>query len=172
MKQDDTDDEEEDFPDYKNPLTYYNYIATFLSPIKNMKILANIEDKEKNDFIFQNYFAYPIYVEKYEKDINITIKKYEPRYAFFSFINSDLFDLYINKLLNNLALSNAIDFNEVNTIKTRLNSELNSYHEFFNFYFHNFEKNVYIYIKKYYGNTELCENNIDSFDLNDLSILT
>ena len=172
LKLNDTDDEEEDFPDYKNPLTYYNYIATFLSPIKNMKILANIEDKEKNDFIFQNYFAYPIYVEKYEKDINITIKKYEPRYAFFSFINSDLFDLYINKLLNNLALSNAIDFNEVNTIKTRLNSELNSYHEFFNFYFHNFEKNVYIYIKKYYGNTELCENNIDSFDLNDLSILT
>ena len=87
--------------------------------------------------------ACPVCVEKYEKDINITIKKYESRYAFFSLINSDLFDLYINGFLSNWALSNGIDFNEVNTIKTRLNSELNSYHEFFNFYFHNFEKNVY-----------------------------
>ena len=41
-----------------------------------------------------------------------------------------------------------------------------------NFYLNNIERKVIIYIKEYYGNNDIYECDTDSFDINDLSILT
>ena len=56
-------------------------------------------------------------------------------------------------------------------INIRVNSNLNKFYEFFNFYFHEFKGNINLYIKKYYGETELYECS-ESLDSKNISILT
>ena len=163
-------EEEEEYQ--QNPLSFYNTLITFSSPIKNMKIIfSSLEPKEQSDFIVQNTFynyGYPIYLEKSKNDITITIKEYEPKYTFFGVANSDLFKSYFKEKKLNYDLSRLF-YN--NILHFRVNSNFNSFYEFFNFYFYDMEENINIYIKQYFGNSELYEFNPNLIDKKDFSFL-
>ena len=155
-----------------NSLSLYNTLVTFTSPIKNMKILfSSFESEEQSDFIAHNTFndyGYPIYIEKTNSNITILIKEYEPKYAFFGAANYELFNSYFTekKLKGDLNY-----FFHNNTLHFRVSSNDNSFYEFFNFYFYDMKENINIYIKKYFGNSELYEYNPNLLDKNDFSIL-
>ena len=165
------EEEEEEKPKdyYINPLDFYNRIATLSSPEKIMLLFDGVEVQEKKDFIIQNFFGYPIYVDKLERDITIRVKKYEPRYVFFGIVDYELFNLYIQKIQSLTELSMVFDMNQ---LQFRLYSDFIPLSEFFSLYFFNMKDNINLYIKQYYGFSELNENSIDSIDLNDLSNLT
>ena len=163
-------EEEENFQ--QNPLSFYNTLITFASPIKNMKIIfSSFESKEQSDFIVQNIFnnyGFPIYLEKSENDITIFIKEYEPRYAFFGAANSDLFKSYFKEKHLEYDLSQLF---HNNILHFRVNSNYNSFFEFFNFYFYDMKENINIYIKQYFGNSELYEYNPNLLDKSDFTVL-
>ena len=165
------EEEEEDEDYYINPLTFFNRIDTFSSPDKNMILFSGLEVKEKKDFIIQNFFGFPIYIDKVDRNITLLIKSYEPKYAFFGVVNNELFKLYLQKIqsITEGQLSMVYD---IRGIQLRLNSDFIPLSEFFNFYFFNMEDNVNLYIKQYYGFSELNEYNAGLIDLNDLSNLT
>ena len=60
----------------------------------------------------------------------------------------------------------------INQFQIRINSDFISISEFFNFYFLNSKDNINLYIKQYYGFSELYEYEDDLISLSDLSNLT
>jgi len=164
--------EDDEFPDYKNPLINYNTLTTISSPVKNMKLIIPSNIKEESDLIVQNYFGYSVYLEKYDKDINITIKKYEPRFSFFGAGNEDLFNLYINEIYKLTGLIRQFDLSNLNSVLLRIDSNQIPIYEFFNFYTYNFETKINIYFKNYYGSSDIYIKNMDLLSNNDFSILT
>ena len=150
----------------------YNILTTFISPIKNMELISASISNEKYDYINQNYIPLPIYVDKSEKDINIKIKTYQPRYSFFAAINNNLFNAYENLQSQYSSIMKQYFNKEMLPINLRIDTDMNVIYEFINFYFYQSNQNINVYIKKFYGETELYECNADSIDYNDLSIIT
>ena len=148
---------------------YNNTLITFSSEIKNMKF-AN--SSEFYDFMVQNSYPIPIYVDKSNKDFKIKIKKYIQRYAFFGVINNDLLKIYISSISGEKSGSILFDNKQPFPLNIRINSDYKMLYEYFNFYFYKSEMNINIYIKKLYGETDIYECNADSINKNDLSILT
>ena len=65
-----------------------------------------------------------------------------------------------------------MNINYILPFNIRINSDITIFYDFVNFYFHKFSQKVNVYIKKFYGETELYECNADSINIQDLSILT
>ena len=168
----DLNNEDDDYPYYRNPLSNYNSLSLISSPVKNMKLVIPNDVKEESDLIIQNYFAYPIYVGKYDKDINITIKQYEPRFSFFGVGNEVLFNLYINEINKFTEITDQFDLSNMNSIILRINSNQIPIYEFFNFYIYNFETKVNIYFKNYYGASDVYIKSMNLLNNNDFSIIT
>ena len=61
-----------------------------------MKFIINEDIYENHDFIVENNFPIPIYVEKSDEDINIKVKTYKQRYTYFGAFNSYLIKTYIS----------------------------------------------------------------------------
>ena len=148
--------------DKSNPLIEYNNIITIGSPIKNLKLILDFEEKELTDYIIQNYIIYPIYMERYTNNINITIKNIEPRYSFFEVIDSNFFTTYILKYLKYKRL----DIDKTKSIILRRFSEDYSINEFLNYYIYNSNEKINFYIKTYYGPTDVYEFNLNDYNIN------
>ena len=155
----------------ENPLNLYNILTTYSSPEKNMKFISDVDSNTNYDFLIQNNEYYPIYVEKTSNDININITTLNSKYSFFTAINPALFKMYLlNHIKSSLNLD-VVDYNQIFPLNIRLNSNLNIFYDFFNFYFYNFEENIKIYINQLYGVTDLYECDEDLIKNKDLSIL-
>ena len=155
----------------ENPLYLYNILTTYSSPEQNMRFISDVDPNKKNDFLIQNNEFYPIYVEKSSNDININITTLYPKYSFFTAINQELFKMYLLKNIKSLLNLDNINYNQIFPLNIRVNSNLNTFYDFFNFYFYNFEENINIYINQYYGVTDLYECDEDLIKNKDLSIL-
>ena len=156
----------------KNPLRFYNILAIFSSSSNNMRYSFSTNPENNHNYLFHNFYAIPMYIDEAEKEQKINIKSYYPRYAFFGVVNSEIFNLLHEYLYLYIKNYNGIsvDLKDALPLNIRVNSDLSPLYEFFNFYFHEFEDNLNLYIKKIYGGTELFECN-DKLDINDLSIL-
>ena len=152
------EEEEEVEEDDDDKYIFYNIITTFSSEEKNMRYIKKDDSSETYDFIVQNSSPFPIYIDKLNKDVIIKIKTYNPRYSYFYAINNYIFKNTIENLPYMVPLY------------IRLNTDNNKFYDFINFYL--YDKNINIYIKKIYGETDIYECNADSIDRNDLSILT
>ena len=161
----------EENEDEINPLSFFNKVFTVSSSEKNMVLFTGNEIKEKKDFLIQNFFAYSIYVDKVSRNVELEFKKYDPKYVFFGIIDFELLKLYLQKIRTLTQGQFSMIF-DTNQLQIRLYTDFVPISEFFNFYFYNMEENVILYIKQYYGMSELNEINNDLFDLNDLSNLT
>ena len=135
-------------------------------------IFIKSEDSTTNDFLFHNSQFSPIFIfNSNEKDINIEIKTYYPKYAYFDAINPNIFKDYLSNFIKNYWNFEFTDLKEVFPLNIRVNSNLNTFYDFFNLYYYNFRDNINLYIKQYYGETDLYECNIDLIKNNNLSIL-
>jgi len=155
-----------------NPQNFTNIITTFSSPINNLKIFSEIvlkEEPEEKDFItLNNFYYHPIYYSKTEVNTNLTIKIFYPKFSFFYLADEYLMQSDSDIFLSKLRLSSIFD---TNYVLYRVNSNSNSFYDFFNFYFYNMKGNINVYIKIYYGNPKLYEYNPELLDKNNLSIL-
>ena len=152
-----------------------NILTTFSTEGKYMSLIGEDYENDINkqyDFIAQNSYPFPIYVEKFENDIIIKIKIYNSRYTLFTSLNNNLFENYINFFLKK-AISNKeqelFNFQQF-PLYFRINSDYFNFNEFFNFYL--YEPDFSICLKIFYGETDFYENNSDYIDKNDLSAIT
>ena len=160
-------------PDEEQDIDLFNNIETYISPIKNMKIILPVEQNEEKDFIIFNSDVYPIYVKKFEKDINIAIKKYSGKYAAFGVLNDFLFEKALSKMSQITGFSELRSYEDSKYFNLKFNTNINVINEYFNFFVFDFTKKVNFYFKKYYGNAEIYEdttNYIESKDFYGLSI--
>ena len=161
-------DKQGDSNDDKNEFVY-NILTTFSSEEKCMNLIREDINK-KYDFISQNSYPFPIYVNKSDNDIKIKIKTYNQRYSLFGAINNNLFENYINFFLKkaNSREQELFNFQQF-PLYLRINSDYFNFNEFFNLYLYESEANIYF--KNYYGETDFYEFT-DYIDKNDLSVIT
>ena len=176
-KEDEEDKEDKDNnndEDYDDDELGYNILTTFSSEGKCMIFLKDDDINKKYDFITQNTYPFPIYVDKSNKDVKIKIKTYQPRYALFAAVNNNLLDFYFN-LLSEIIPNSGTDMMKILLqfpLNLRINTGIFNFNEFFNLYLYESEVNSNIYIKNLYGETHLYECESDPIDNNDLSIIT
>ena len=146
----------------KNIYDLYNTLTIYSSSINNMRFTSTNNPSEKYNYLIQNYITVPIHIEANKDKDNLNskydlkIKTYLPRYAFFGAIDNNFFELYLNGLSRADSEEGIIyDFTELFPMNIRINTDINVFYDFFNFYFHNFKQNINVYIKKFYGETEL-----------------
>ena len=168
---------EEEILEDKNPLLdSYNTLKFYSSPEENLQIATNIETLDLKNITLGNFIKMPIYIEKNgkNKDIEINLKKYEPRFTFFAAINDDYFNAYKNLWESGISDPNRPqkEFGNLFPLVTRLNTDLNTFYDYMNFYLSGIKEKVNIYIKKLYGGTEFYECGADPIDKMDFSILT
>ena len=130
-----------------------------------MRYIERSVTSENYDFIIQNSFTVPIYVDKFNKDVKIKIKVYNPRFSYFGAIN-----IFQNSIFLFSELSEYFDV----PLYMRINSDNYKFYDIINLYLYKVKDNYNIYIKKLYGRNDFYECNVDedSIDKNDLSILT
>ena len=150
-----------------------NYVLTYKSPYKNLRV--NFSDEEATDYIIQNYLGLVIYVEKTEKDCNITVTKYPSKFSFFGagepYIFNSLFNYAQIYLIKKYGY-NLNNYENLPQINIRFNSKTLKFFEFFNFYLNQLNLKIDFYIRQIYGGSELYECNADDFDQKNLMILT
>ena len=160
----------------QNNLDFYNILTMFYSEEKNMILINSDNTTEYSNFIAQNSYPYPIYVDKLGKQIKIKINT-KPKYAYFGVINNNLVDSYISlfssfsELLQKYNLSQ-IAPEQLFPLNIRINTDLNRVYDFINFYLYKSEGDINIYIKKYFGETDIYECDADLININNLTILT
>ena len=149
-----------------NPLTNeYNYIRIIKSSEKNIKFVNIINDNNEytdtlvfnsinnnSTFIYENYTM---------NDTFVTCIQINPRYTY----------MYV---LNDYNLKNKIaELKEkgYNSYFKRINTDINRISDYFNIFTFSINNNVSIYIKKYYGTSNIYEINPDLYKNRNLSIL-
>ena len=169
------------FSDYERPTSIKNYnnFHTYSSTKKNLQYVMS-NKTEEFDFIIEDSYKNPIYIDKSNQEETITMEHYYPRYAFFGVMTNELSKSYLSFFLRSFWKKR--DESEKSKViiepklylptNIRVNSDLNGFYDFFNFYIKDFEEDINVYIKKIYGETEFYECNADSVDLKDLSFLT
>ena len=162
--------EEEDYYDV-NPLTLLNTIVTISSPIKNMLLFTGSKNLERKDFIIQSYLDYPIYIDELDEDVTLSIKKYKQKFGYFGVLNFELFKLYLQEVESRTD-GELLKIFDLSQLQIRINSDYIPISECFNFYFFNMNENINLYIKQYYGSSELNEYDTNAINLYDLSNLT
>ena len=133
--------------DNKNKDNYdNNVLTTFSSSLKNMKIINELNLAEYYDYLIQNSFPLSIYLDKYDKDNNLTINVFKSQNNFFAMINNDSLKNYINLIISFLKGYN-ITFDLNTPINFRINTNMNKIYDLFNLYFYNIDMNIIFYIK-------------------------
>ena len=163
------DDDDDDY--LINHLT----LTVFSSQEKNMELFTLSSPGEKTNLICQNSYPMIIYVDKIEKNNTISIKKYEPKYAFFLAINNNqLLKAYIDmiKIIYEEDEEDHFDLKKFFPLNIRLNSDMNVFYDFINLYFSDIKEKIIVYIKKFYGGTDLYECDIDLKEVSDYSLIT
>ena len=155
----------------ENTVNLYNTLTTYSSTEKNMRFISDAKENKKYDFLIQNNEYYPIYIEKSENDISINIKILNSKYSFFTAINQELFKMYLLNYIKSTLNIDITDFKQIFPLNLRINSNLNTFYDFVNLYFYNFEDNITLYINEIYGSKSLYECDEDLIKNKDLSIL-
>ena len=167
--EDSEEEEEDECEEDKKTFSYHN-LTTFSSEENNMRYVKSNDSSENYDFMVQNSYPIPIYVDKSDKDVKIKIKTYTPRYSYFDAINNNLINNYITSISE---LSNELlNLSQLFPLNIRINTDYYGFYDFINFYLYEVENKLNIYIKKIYGASDIYECNADSIDKKDLSILT
>ena len=155
----------------------YNVLRAYSSTEKNLQYVMS-NKTEKFNFLIENSYKNPIFINKSNNEVTINIKSYYPKYAFFGVMTKELFQSYLSFFLRSSNDDNLSEDSEVPIdskrflpINARVRSDLLGFYEFFNFYLKDFEENVNVYINKLYGETEFYECD-DNIDMNNLDILT
>ena len=154
----------------------YNYVLTYKSQYKNMRI-PFFGEKEGTDYIIQNTLALPIYIAKSDKDCTITTSRYSPKYAYFGAENSYSFNSLFNFFLKSFKDANHIhinlnDYVKLTQMNLRVSSKYIPFFEFYNAYINNSGLNFNIYIRQIFGGSEAYECNADDFNQKNLDFLT
>ena len=154
-------------------IEHYNYMPVYTSKNKNM-MYAISEKDEKTDLIFQNYIAFPIFLEKVNEEYELKVKTYKPKYAFFGATDPYFFKSAFSylKLLTTSVDINPDNYRQLTPMNLRINSKYLPWYEFYNFYLKDLALGLNVYIKQLFGTSEIYECNADSLDFNDLTILT
>ena len=163
------DDKEE-----KEILPYFNFVSTYKSEYKNMRITFSFEN-EGTDYIIQNYLSLPIYVEKTNKESTITLTKYPPKFAFFGAENPYIFKTFYQFLRRMYYSQEGIDINSVFKFPQmyfRINSKYLPWFEFYNFYLNQLDLKFNFYIKQLYGGSDVYECSTEGIDPKNLQFLT
>ena len=159
-----------DDDDYSNS---HPTLTTFSSQEKNMEYFTLSSPGEKTNIICQSNYPMIIYVDKVKKDNVISIKTYEGKYAFFlAFTNNDLLKAYIDMIKRNNEEDEENIFNLKFPLNIRLNSDINTFYDFINLYFSDIKEKIIVYIKKFYGGTDLYECDFDIKEESDYSLIT
>ena len=148
-------------------------MLTYKSSYKNLRV--NFSDEEATDYIIQNYLGLVIYVEKTEKDCNITVTKYPNKFSFFGAGEPYIFNSFFNYAQIYLITKygyNLNNYENLPQINIRFNSKKLKFFEFFNFYLNQANLKINFYIRQIYGGSELYECNGDDFDQKNLTFLT
>ena len=148
----------------------YGTLTIFSSEINNMKFIRTEDTNENFDFMVENSFPVPIYVDKYDKDIKINVTKYKQRYLYFGAINNNVMKAYFS-LISEYS-NDRYDFSKVLPLYIRRNTDHNKIYDLINYYLYKMDNSMIIYIKKLYGETDIYECNADSINKNVLSIIT
>ena len=158
----------------KDQFAYYNYVLTYKSTDKNMRIIFS-EEKEATDYIIQNYLGLMVYVERTNKESTITMKNYTTKFAYFGAENSYLFNTFYNfgkKMLNIETPVNIDNYLKLTQMNIRIGSEYIPWFEFYNIYFNQLNVKANIFIRQIYGGSELYECDASDYDIHDLQFLT
>ena len=168
--------------DDQNPLENYNVLRTYSSSENNLVYIMSNTPGYRYDYLIENNYKNPIYINKNNKEIELKVESYYPRYSLFGAMNFELFKTYLsislmdskeNKISEDKKNWPKISFdNQYLPMNIRVSSNLNEFFEFFNFYSEDFEENVNIYIDKIYGESDIYECSSDSIDIKNLSFLT
>ena len=153
------------------PLNFYNVLTTISSPINSLKYITSTQSNENYNFILQNYFPIPIYFDEYKEDYNITVNTFLPRYSFTVGSHNDFLKIF-TRYLTTYSPSYAFNLEEYLPLNLRINSDFNTFYEFLNLYLYEVKDKINIYIRKYYGSSELFKCNADFVDKKDLSSIT
>ena len=148
-------------------------MPVYTSKNKNM-MYAISEKDEKTDLIFQNYIAFPIFLEKVNEEYELKVKTYKPKYAFFGATDPYFFKSAFSylKLLTTRVDINPDNYRQLTQMNLRINSKYLPWNEFYNFYLKDLALGLNVYIKQLFGTSEIYECNADTLDFNDLTILT
>ena len=173
------DKENEEINRNINFFDLYNSLTIYSSSINNMRFTSTLNPNEKYYYLLQNYFALPIHIEANKNNDNVNnkydlnIRTYKPKFSFFGAIDNNLFEIYLyNIFKDGIKEGRTFDFKDFLPLNIRINTDLNLFYDFVNFYFYQFNQKINVYIKKFYGETEIYECNADSINFKDLSILT
>ena len=168
--------------DYEAPsyIKTYNRLTTYSSSEKNLHYVMSNKTEEYFDFLIENSYKNPIYMKKASNNVTLTVETFYPKYAFFGIMTKELYKSYLsfflrnhwNKRDNSDKAEVIIEPELYLPINIRVNSDLNGFYDYFNFYLKDFEENVNVYINKLYGETEFFECSDDDIDMKDLSFLT
>ena len=163
-----------DEPEKKEQFPYFNYVLTYKSNLKNMRIIFS-EEKDATDYIIQNYLGLAIYVEKKDKECTITMTNYTTKFAFFGAENTYIFNTFYNFGKKMLNMDLGIDINnylKLTQMNIRVGTEYIPWFEFYNAYFNQLDVKVNIFIRQLYGGSELYECDASDYDIHDLQFLT
>ena len=121
-----------------------NYFITFASPKENIKFVSLEKNLQNKKFIFNHQWEKYLYIDKSNKDIYINKEIYETKFTFFSILNDDTINTFIEL--------KKIYFNK------RLNTNFLPIHDYINLYIDKLNIKYNLYIKKYYGSIKLYES--------------
>ena len=147
----------------------YGVVRTFSSSKKNMRYIHYNED-ETTDIIIQGYMKVPIYINEPDKDIIITINEYWPKYSLFTAFDKAFYKYMLLIFLYNMNRGNS--YLNYFPLNTEINTDIINFHDYINLLLYDLKTNITIYIKKYYGNSNLYECDTENIDINNLSYLT
>ena len=159
--------------DNEEHLKYYNYITTFSSTQKNLKLTFS-ENETLTDFIIQNYIGPPVIATKSSQKYTVNIKKYHPKFALFGAADSYIFDIFYQYGKYYIKQNNGVNidnYKRLNQAYIRVNSKYLPWFEFYNGYFNQMDIKLNFYIKQLYGGSELYECDKEK-DQKDLTFLT
>ena len=176
-EEEDIEEENEDYEDRDNNefISFYNTLKVYSSNNKNMKLVGFTTGTENidNNLILENSLNFPIYVGMSDRNTDINVQKYGPRYAFFGAVNNFLFQNYLDYFKAYLEYGEFFLPNQVLPLSLRLNSDTFPFNEYFNFYVsEKLKAKIKIYVRKIYGSSEFYECSADPLNKFDISIIT
>ena len=157
-----------------NRINFYNKLTTLISPTNNLRIITTIEQGEKSIIGLNNHndYFYTLYIEKYDKQINVILKHYLPKYSVFGIMNDFFYSKATNSLSTITGLSEIKYLESLRSLNVQIDTNINDINDYFNFFIYEFTKKINIYIKKIYGNIEIYEDETNYLDLRDFSDLS
>ena len=112
---------------YKDLEFFYDYFYTYKSEFKNMRYIY-FDINEDTDYISHNYGEILLFISKKDKDCNITINRYSPKFARLRANSSLLFE---NIYINGMSLYNYLKLTQMNI---RISANYLPFSEFHNVY--------------------------------------